>query len=389
MFSHRLKGNFARNPLFKLCDTRKSSRSKLFDLTRSNPTQADFNFGEQRLLRALRNPEALIYEPDPRGLPAARNAVCGYYRKQGKEVDPDSLFLTASTSEAYSYLIKLLCSPGEEIMVPMPGYPLLEPLAELESVRLVHYPLHYHSGSGWSIDVNRLASSISTKTKAIVAVSPGNPAGSYVKKNERAALSRLCREHEMALILDEVFLDYYAEGTGAAVSAALDGGNALTFILSGFSKILALPQVKLGWIQMSGPASLCKRAGDRIEYIADTFLSVNSMVQYAAAGLLKERERIQKQILRRISDNEKFLMECVKDRSGICLLKREGGWYGVLKIRCTGSDEEMAIGLLKKKNVFVHPGYFYGFKDEGYLVLSLITKPDTFREGISRLASFF
>jgi len=389
MFSRRLRLNYSDNPLFKMLKAKKSSGEKVLDLTESNPTRAGFNYRAKFVLTALSRPAVLQYEPDPRGLLPARRAISGYYLKHGKRVSPDSLFLTSSTSEAYSHLFKLLGNPGDEILVARPSYPLLEPLAELESLRLVSYSLIYKPRSGWKIDLGRLEASISTRTRAVVAVNPNNPTGSFLKKLELSGLNKLYLKHNLALVVDEVFLDYNSGRSAGMYSTAAGNKKALTFVLSGFSKILGLPQVKLSWIHVSGPGLLYREAADRLEYISDTYLSVGGSVQHAAQDLFREQDRIQKQILKRLERNSGFLEKQFKNFTGGKLLIREGGWNAVLEMDGGITDEKMALQLLERDNVLVHLVFFYDFSREGFLVLSLITVPEIFREGVLRIISRF
>jgi aspartate/methionine/tyrosine aminotransferase len=311
--------------------------------------------------------------------------VAQYYRQRGREVPEDSLFLASGTSEAYGWLFKLLADPGAEILVPKPGYPLLEVLTALESVRIVHYPLRYAEPDGWAVDRDRLRDTVGTRTVAIAAVSPNNPTGSYLKEGELSFLQELCRQFGLALIVDEVFSDYEAGTAADRVATAAGRSEALTFVLNGFSKILGLPQLKLSWIQVSGPEPLRRQAEERLEFIADAYLSVASPVQLAATELLAGREAIQARVQRRLQANERFLAERLGGQAAARLLRREGGWYAVLELAGEAADEELAMALLVKDGVLVHPGYFYDFSAERFLVLSLLTPEEIFRQGVERL----
>lgn len=393
MFSNRIRWGAAANRLMRALEAKRAAGAELLDLTESNPTRAGFRYEEGPILEALARPEALRYEPDPRGLPTARRAVAGYYRERGRPVEEGSLVLASGTSEAYAWLFKLLADPGDEVLVPKPGYPLLEVLTALESVRLARYPLRYGETRGWSVDRERLRDSISTRTRAVVAVSPNNPTGNFLKEDELAAIGSLCRQFGLALIVDEVFGDYGAdpdegrEEVPAArrVESAVNQRETLTFVLNGFSKILGLPQVKLAWIQVSGPEGPAREAGERLEFIADAYLSVSTPVQQAAPALLRGRGAIQAQIRRRLAENAGFLQ---RRSAGVPLcrvLKREGGWYAVLALAERAPGEDLALGLLERDGVLVHPGYFYDFPSEGFLVVSLLTPADVFREGVERV----
>jgi len=404
MFSSRLNWNLTPNPLTQLLEAKRAQGIPILDLTESNPTRCGFHYDDAAILSAMAQPQAMKYEPSPRGLLSAREAIASYYSRKfvipspegarnlsdsprdsssqktllgiTNTCDPNSMFLTASTSEAYSYLFKLLGDAGDEILAPQPSYPLFEFLAGLESLSTIHYPLSYHKG--WQINFEVLRESISEKTKAIVIVNPNNPTGNYLKKDELAELNALCSERKIALIVDEVFADYRNGEDVNRVETVVGNEGALTFALSGLSKVVALPQMKLGWIQVSGERKLVEEATARLELIADTYLSVASTVQHAAPNLLATRESIQKEIGERVEINGKFL-----EGQKLNVLKREGGWYAVIEIE--QDDERLAYELLERENVLAHPGYFYDFRGRNVIVLSLITRRDVFEEGITRL----
>jgi len=358
---------------------------EVLDLTISNPTRASLRYAEESILRSLANPKALDYDPQPRGLRSARRAVAAYYREQHRElhIDPESLVLTTSTSEGYSYVFRLLCNPGDEVMVPKPSYPLLEFLAGLQDVNLVPYPLIYDHG--WQIDFPSIHKAVTDQTRAIVVVHPNNPTGSYVSDTERSALNKVCREHNLWLIVDEVFLDYAHDGLPRPTFAA--NQDALTFTLSGLSKISGLPQMKLAWIATSGPKDTAQvnTALARLEVIADTYLSMSAPIQLAAPMLLEQRKHIQPQLLDRLRANLKELDRQLAIQKNCRRLNVEGGWYAVLRVPVTQSDEELAINMLRKLSVLVHPGHFYDFPDDGYLIVSLITPKEDFGQGMGRI----
>ena len=332
MFSDRVQRNPTANRLTRALERKRASKVPLLDLTESNPTRSGISYDAAEIARALVQPAGMVYEPHPQGLLAAREAVAGYYQERGIRVSPASLVLSSGTSEAYGYLFKLLADPGDEILVPVPGYPLLTVLTELEVVRLVPYRMLYDEEAGWTIDMERLRNTVSNRTVAIVVVSPNNPTGSFLKRTELAEINELCRRFELALIVDEVFSDY-ANGTDEArvVSAAGNSG-ALTFALNGFSKIVGLPQLKLAWAHVSGPGELAGQAISRLEFIADAYLSVGTPIQHAASIILGQRKMIQKQILDRLSDNERMLEKQMVDIPSCRILKREGGWYAVIRL---------------------------------------------------------
>jgi aspartate/methionine/tyrosine aminotransferase len=380
MFSRRTDWKLTPNRFTEAQYELSAAGREVLDLTISNPTRAGLDYDRQAILRALSNPAALDYDPQPKGLLSARQAVAEYYRHRGK-VNPESLVLTTSTSEGYSFVFRLLCNSEDEVLVPKPSYPLFEFLADLQDVKLVPYPLLYDHG--WQIDLATLEKSVTALTRAIVLVHPNNPTGSYVKKEERVALNRFGREHNLALVVDEVFLDYSHDGSLPTSFAS--NAEVLTFTLSGVSKISALPQMKLAWIAASGPADQLQPALSRLEIIADTYLSLNVPVQLAASTLIDQRHSIQPQLLDRVRRNLAELDRQLARQKACERLAVEGGWYAVLRVPATQSDEDLAIDLLLKASVLVHPGHFYDFPRDGYLVLSLISPPEEFCEGIQRL----
>jgi alanine-synthesizing transaminase len=385
MFSHRTNWRLTPNALTRAIEKARTSGQKILDLTVSNPTEAGLRPDSEIVLAALANPEAMHYDPQPRGLLEARQAVCRYYRESHEvsDLDPERLILTTSTSEAYSYVFRLLCNAADEILVPKPSYPLFEFLADLADVKLVPYPLLYDHG--WQIDFDSLYKAATPRTRAVILVHPNNPTGSYVSASETSALNAFCRDYGTALIVDEVFLDYAHDGVPR--SSFLTNADALTFTLSGISKISALPQMKLAWVATSGPQDqdMVAEAVARLEIIADTYLSMNAPVQLAAPVLLDQRKQIQPILRDRLRVNLAELDSQLASRPSCARLLVEGGWYVVLRVPAIESDEDLAIRLLREASVSVHPGHFYDFPSEGYLVLSLITEPAHFREGVDRL----
>jgi alanine-synthesizing transaminase len=377
MFSDRFNWDLSPNALSLMLLDKRSRGEKIFDLTQSNPTQAGFEYDADDLLAALSQSEAMTYEPDPRGLVKARRAIAQYYQDRGENIDVDALFLTASTSEAYSMLFKLLGNPGDEILVPRPGYPLISYLARFESLQPFSYPLRYDDAKGWSIDRDVLQALITSRCRAIIVVNPNNPTGNYLKQQEL--------ENRLALIVDEVFSDYHGAGAPQEVPTVVNRTQALTFALNGFSKMLGLPQVKLGWIVCGGDPDLAKAAQSRLEILLDFYLSVSTPAQHAAAKLLGRRQEIQRQILDRIAANSQFLEEQIARAANCRALVREGGWYAVIEILDAVSDENRVLQLLERDHVLVHPGYLYEFHKEGIVVVSLLTPVETFRTGIYRL----
>ena len=380
MFSSRLNWSAGANPLAKLLAQKRASGAAILDLTESNPTAAGFQYPQDRILAALADPRSLCYEPAPAGIPAARAAVSTYY---GGRVDPGGILLTASTSEAYALLFKLLADPGDEVLIPRPSYPLFDYLAALESVRVVEYLLVHHGG--WVVDFEVLARKITPRTRAIVLVNPNNPTGSYLKKSELAQLNDLCRRHHLAILSDEVFSDYALADDPRRVPSLVGQEEVLGFSLSGLSKLVGLPQLKLGWIAASGPAEARRAALERLELIADTYLSVGTPVQWAAPELLALRETMQKQILDRVRENLAFLQSQIGPESPWRVLQPEGGWYAVVQAPRIHSEEGWVLTLLGEDNVLVQPGFFFDFENEAFLVASLLTTAATFQEGIRRI----
>jgi len=384
VFSSRLNWKQHPNRLSILIAEKRAAGSIVLDLTESNPTRVGLAYPQAEILEALADASGLRYDPAPRGLVSAREAVAGYYRDRGTEISPGSVLLTASTSEAYAYLFKLLTNPGDEILAPRPSYPLFEFLAGLESVQIRQYPLRYDGV--WHIDFDALERAITPCTRGIVVVNPNNPTGSFLKRAELDRLDSLAAQRGLAVLSDEVFRDY-AFGEDADRVPTLTGDRrALTFSMSGLSKIAGLPQMKLGWIVASGPRS--EEAPDQamhaLELIADTYLSVATPVQVALPRLLGLSNGILEQIRRRTAANLAHLREAVQG-SAATLLRTEGGWYAVLQVPRTRTEEEWTLKLLGESDVLVQPGFFFDFESEAYLVLSLLPEPATFAEGVSRL----
>jgi alanine-synthesizing transaminase len=384
MFSSRFRWDLETNRLSRLIGKKKNAGAPLLDLTESNPTRAGFSYPEDAILQPLEHTSALCYEPTPRGLPAARRAVARYYSERNCEIDPDRLHLTASTSEAYAWLFKLLCDDGDSVIAPQPSYPLLDFLAALEGVRLRHYALDYVHLRGWRIDFDSLRQALDERARAVIVVNPNNPTGSYLHPEDAAILSALCAERGIAVIADEVFGDYAWRGKKRCGVSLAGRAAALTFVLSGLSKVVALPQMKLGWIVTSGPEPVVCEAMERLDLIADTYLSVSAPIQTAAGIWLGMRAGIQSQIMARVQSNLDTLASAIEDTS--CrLLESDGGWYATLEVPRNASEEELVLMLLDEEDVLVHPGYFFDFAREAFLVISLIAPEPVFCEAIDRL----
>jgi len=387
MFSERTNWRLAQNRFTQAVEEVRAAGKKIFDLTASNPTRVGLEYDAAAILKAVGSPRALDYDPQAKGLLEAREAVAEYYRGEHEicGLEAERIVLTTSTSEGYSFVFRLLCNAGDELLVPKPSYPLFEFLADLQDVKLVPYPLIYDHG--WQMDFPSLEQALTKRTRGVVLVHPNNPTGSYVHADEMILLNAFCREHQLALIVDEVFLDYRLNDGPRASFAG--NQEALTFTLSGLSKISALPQMKVAWVVTSGPPEEVAAAMGRLEVIADTYLSMNAPVQWAVPAMLEQRTPIQRQVLARVRNNLAELDRQLAGQQAYQRLSVEGGWYAVLRVPVTRSDEELAIALVREKAVVVHPGHFYDFPRDGYLVLSLITQEREFGEGIARVMEFF
>ena len=381
-FSARLRWDLKPNPLSERLAARRAAGGEVLDLTESNPTHAGFEYPAEEILGALGDARAMRYEPSAAGSMEARRAVSAYYAERGSTVEPERILLTASTSEAYAYLLKLLADPGDEILVPQPSYPLLEFLAGMEQVCVRPYPLV--DEHGWRVDLDALERAIGARTRAIVVVNPNNPTGSYLKREELARLDALCAARGVPLISDEVFADYALSPDPARAGSVAGLRGALMFSLSGLSKIAALPQMKLGWIAVSGSDDECRQVMERLELIADTYLSVGTPVQIALPRLLAVSGRVQAQILERLRAN----LTCLRTRaaeSPCRVLNVEGGWYAILEMPRIRGEEDWVLELLDRDSVLVQPGFFYDFPREAFLVVSLLTEPAVFSDGMERL----
>ncbi len=391
MFASRTNWHLEPNRFATALEQHRRSGKPLFDLTNSNPTACGFSYPEEQLLSALSDRRVLRYQPESQGLRQAREAIAQYYRGRlgfsGVEpfVSPERIVITSSTSEAYSHIFRLLCEVGDEVLVPAPSYPLFEYLADLADIHAVSYPLLYERG--WQVDFVGLSAGLSARSKAVMVVHPNNPTGSFIKGEEAHRLTEICARRGLAFIADEVFLDY-ADGAELPRSFAFDS-PALTFTLSGLSKISLLPQMKVGWIVVSGPGALVDAAMQRLEVIGDTYLSPSTPGQLALAEMLAMRGILQEQMRQRLCSNLRFLDGLSQQGSSVDRLKREGGWYAVLRVPASSSDEDLAIKLLESCDVLVHPGHFFDFPRDGFLVVSLITREPEFQEGARRLHNFF
>lgn len=402
-FSRRTNWNTQESELARAHRERIRSGLPIADLTQSNPTRCGFEYPSS-LLDALTDPCALDYDPQPRGLLRAREAVCEYYAIHRVSLDPNQIVLTTSTSEAYSFLFRLLCDPGEEVVILQPGYPLFDYLADLDDVRLKAAPLVYENG--WQIDAEGIRRAIGSATRAIVIVHPNNPTGHFTKPSEAAELAALCREFGLSLIVDEVFIDYgfgdYSFGgrsLGGEVQSFARGIEGVpVYVVSGLSKIAGLPQMKGAWIvcatpgvsgpeREQAPKDAPNDALARLEVIADTFLSMNAPVQWALPKWLAERAAIQDQIRRRVAANLAALDRGLTAVKAVQRLKVEGGWYAVLRIPAIQPDEKTVLALLER-GVWVHPGYFFGMPESGWLVVSLLAPEAEFSNGVATMIDY-
>ena len=380
-FSQRTNWNTEESELARAHRQRAQAGLPIADLTASNPTRCGVAYPAS-LLDALTDPRALDYDPQPKGLLSARQAVCTYYRAHGVTLVPEQIVLTTSTSEAYSFLFRLLCDAGDEVLVPQPSYPLFDYLAALDDVRLKAAPLAYENG--WQIDAEGIRRAITAHTRAIVVVHPNNPTGHFTKPWEAAELARLCRESGLSLIVDEVFLDYGISAAGASFASGLEG--VPVYVVSGLSKIAGLPQMKAAWIVVTGPQR--EQALERLEVIADTFLSMNAPVQWALPAWLRGRTAIQAQIRKRTAANLAELDRKLASLPAVQRLVCEGGWYAVLRVPALEPDEQTVLALLER-GAWVHPGYFFGMPESGWLVVSLLAPEPEFSNGVGILIDYF
>lgn len=375
MFSSRLPPNLTPNRVTLALARLRAAAVPIVDLTESNPTRVGLEYPAD-LLKTLGDARVLAYEPQALGLPAAREAVAGDYRRRGVEVGAGRIVLTASTSEAYALLFKLLCDPGDRVLVPRPSYPLFAHLTDLEAVTADAYELEYHGR--WSIDLDGLTRKITPETRAILVVSPNNPTGSVATRAEIETIADLCRSRSVALVGDEVFADYPMEWEGDGIPSVLQQNAALAFSLGGLSKSAGLPQLKLGWIGVAGPDDVVSRALERLEIISDTYLSVSTPVQASAPQLIERGLEIRHQIQRRLDVNLEALRAVAGGHPSCRVLGVDAGWSAVVQVPATEPEESLVVELLERDHVLVHPGYFFDFPREAFMALSLLPHPDRF-----------
>ncbi len=383
MFSVRTDWPQCSNLISQQLQLFKESGTPVTDLTSSNPTQCGLSYPSEKILNAFLDPDNMFYRPDARGALRAREAVCRYYAERGVPVDPEQIFLTASTSEAYSLLFRLLVNPGEEVYFPKPSYPLFEFLAGLNDIEWKTYPLIYEGM--WKVDRERFKEALSPLAKVVIIVNPNNPTGSFLGKEDVSFVKRACVEQNCAIVCDEVFLDYTLDPQIAIPSLAGEKA-ALTFVLGGLSKAVGLPQMKLSWIVINGPTEKVKEASRRMEMICDTYLSVSTPAQNALPLWLKEGASARQDILKRIRKNFSVLSSMAS--YGVQCLNAQGGWYAVLALPPGICEETFSLDLLREKQVYTHPGYFFDFETEPFLVVSLLPPEKDFCAGIKALGQY-
>ena len=384
--SRRLPWEHPKNRLTLAVEERAARGLETIDLTETNPTRVGLAYPAEELTGLLRRGAAVAYEPHPRGIPEAREALAGYLSTPGDPVSPEDLVLTASTSESYSFLFKLLADPGDEVLTAAPSYPLLDSLAALDSLVLCHAFLE--PGRRFALDPERVELALSKRTRLLALIHPGNPTGVFLSVSEQAAVLGLCASRGLPLVSDEVFLDFGLAGDPLRAGPAAASGKALAFSLGGLSKSAGLPGWKLGWIRVGGPPDLRRRTLDALEMVADSYLSVSTPVQRALPGVLALAPRIRAEILDRVRANLAMLRAALADVPAAELFEPAGGWAALIRVSLPTADEDLALGLLARAGVLVQPGYFFDFLTDDFLVLSLLPKPDRFLTGVERLTIF-
>lgn len=382
-FAKRTDWSLATNPLISVLDRLKTEKTPFIDLTESNPTHCGLQYPKDLILNAYLSEDNLKYDPSPQGSVKAREAISEDYRLKKYQVSPDQIFLTASTSEAYSFLFRLLVNPHECVLFPKPSYPLFQYFVDLNDIEVKYYPLRYEN-KRWRIDFDAIKEALDNQVKAIVLVNPNNPTGSFIHHDELDVLNKICREHGIAIIADEVFADFVFEERFLS-NSLVQNTESLTFVMGGLSKSLALPQMKLSWVVVGGPKKETQEALDRLEVIADTYLSVNTPVQNALPDWLKAKNTIQSQLKTRLKANWDFLNQKAYELLDAEILMLEGGWYAILKLPKGVDEEEWSLKLLKEKHILVHPGYFFDFENEGYIIISLLTQTSLFEKAIEEI----
>jgi alanine-synthesizing transaminase len=382
-FSKRTNWDLQPNQLTQLINERQAKGLPIIDLSESNPTKCGFDYPVNEMLTAFNKKANLDYRPEPRGDIKARQAVADYYKNLGFVVNPENIFLTTSTSESYNFVFRLLMDVDDEILVPQPSYPLLDHLAHINDVSIKHYQLRYDDE--WHIDYHSLRSAISEKTKAILVIHPNNPTGSYIKKDEYISLIEIALANNLVIISDEVFSDYSFYEDDRRVKSFAGKDSVLTFTLNGISKMLGLPQMKLGWIVVEGDKIAAKDASARLELITDTFLSVSTPIQNALPDLLNIGTQMNSQIMSRIKHNYESLLKYASDNTMFRIYKTEGGWNAIIKILSNDYNEEWSELLVRKDGIITQPGYFYDFQRNDCVVISLLVEAKLFRSGLEAI----
>jgi aspartate/methionine/tyrosine aminotransferase len=382
--SRRLPWEHPKNRWTLAVEKRAALGVETIDLTETNPTRVGLAYPAEELAELLRRGAEVVYQPHPRGLPAAREALAAHLSSPGDPVSPEDLVLTASTSESYSWLFKLFADPGDEVLTAAPSYPLLDSLAALESLSLRHFYLE--PGRRFAFDVERIELALSERTRLLASIHPGNPTGAFLAKREQAAVLALCASRGLPLVSDEVFSDFGLADDPLRAGPAAASGEALAFSLGGLSKSTGLPSWKLGWIRVGGPPDLRRRALAALEMVADSYLSVSTPVQRALPGVLALAPRIGAEIRGRVRGNLATLRAALAEVPAVELLEPQGGWAAVIRVSLPVSDEELALEILERAGVLVHPGYFFDFLTDDFLVISLLPEPDRFAAGVARLA---
>lgn len=369
--------------LASLLHEKQQRGEEIIDLTESNPTRCGFQYNTQSMLDALATRRSLLYEPNPKGLLLARTAIADWYLQQGVTLSAEHLFLTASTSEGYSFLFRLLCNAGDSVLMPKPSYPLLDYLCQLNDVIPQYYSLMYDGE--WHIDFERLEKNITEKTRAIILVHPNNPTGSFIKQDERSRIEEFARQHNLPLIVDEVFGSFGFEQDKRRASSFANCEAVVTFTLNGLSKLAGLPQMKLAWIAVRGPEAKQEEALKRLEVITDTYLSVSTPVQQALPSLLKDSPLLTRQILERVRGNYHWLKDTLHSGSAMSLFHCEGGWNAILQLPNTQTDEEWGLKFLRERNILVHPGHLFDMQNTVGIVISLLVKREILASGIQAM----
>lgn len=382
-FSNRTNWDTHPTKLASLLQEKQQRGEEIIDLTESNPTRCGFQYNTQSMLDALATRRSLLYEPNPKGLLLARTAIADWYSQHGVTLSAEHLFLTASTSEGYSFLFRLLCNAGDSVLMPKPSYPLLDYLCQLNDVIPQYYSLMYDGE--WHIDFERLEKNITEKTRAIILVHPNNPTGSFIKQDERSRIEEFARQHNLPLIVDEVFGSFGFEQDKRRASSFANCEAVVTFTLNGLSKLAGLPQMKLAWIAVRGPEAKQEEALKRLEVITDTYLSVSTPVQQALPSLLKDLPLLTRQILERVRGNYHWLKDTLHSGSAMSLLHCEGGWNAILQLPNTQTDEEWGLKFLRERNILVHPGHLFDMQNTVCIVISLLVKREILASGIQAM----